>query len=100
MRVRVSCEWPAGTTCPGQLALRTRFKVAVPGKRGRPARLRTVTRSLGSRAFRLSGERTHPFTIPYSAGGRALLSRRGELRTQLIAAIPGGRRIVVLRAGG
>jgi Domain of unknown function (DUF1906) len=99
VRVRLGCEWPAGTPCPGQLALRTRLKVAIP-QRGRPARIRTVIRSLGRRAFQLSGERSHAFTIPYSAGGRALLRQRGELRTQLIAAIPGGRRIVVLRVGG
>jgi len=100
VRVRLGCEWPEGTLCPGQLALRTRIKVAVPGKRGRPVRLRTVTRSLGRRAFRLSGKRAHAFTIPYTAGGRALLQQRGELRTQLIATIPGGRRIVVLQVGG
>jgi len=98
VRVRLACEWPEGTECPGRLALRTRIKVAVPGGRGRPARLRTVTRSLGNRRFRLTGKRAHAFTIPYSAGGRVLL-QRGELRTQLIAAIPGGRRIVVLRVG-
>jgi Domain of unknown function (DUF1906) len=98
VRVRVACEWPAGTQCPGQLALRTRLKVATR-TRGRPARIRTVTRSLGRRSFQLSGERAHAFTIPYSAGARALLRQRGELRAQLIAAIPGGRRVVVLRAG-
>ena len=100
VRVRLACEWPEGTQCPGRLSLRTQIKIAVPGKRGRPARLRTVKRSLGSRAFRLNGKRAHAFTIPYSAGGRALLRQRGELRTQLIAAIPGGRRIVVLRVAG
>ena len=99
VRVRLACEWPEGTQCPGQLSLRTQIKVAVPGKRGRPARVRTVKRSLGSRAFRLVGKRSHAFVIPYSAGGRALLRQHGELRTQLIAAIPGGRRIVVLRVG-
>ena len=100
VRVRLACEWPEGTECPGQLSLRTQVKIAVPGKRGRPARLRTVRRSLGSRTFRLTGKRAHAFTIPYSAGGRSLLSRHGELRTQLVAAIPGGRRIVVLRVSG
>jgi hypothetical protein len=100
VRVRLSCEWPEGTQCPGRLALRTQIKVAVPGKRGRPARLRTVTRSLGRSSFQLSGKRSSAFTIPYSAGGRVLLRQRGELRTQLIASIPGGRRVVVLRVGG
>jgi Domain of unknown function (DUF1906) len=99
VRVRLACEWPEGTQCPGRLSLRTQVKVAVPGKRGRPARLRTVRRSLGDRVFRLTGKRAHAFTIPYSAGGRALLRRHGELRAQLVATIPGGRRIVVLRVG-
>ncbi len=96
VRVRISCEWPAGTPCPGQLALRTRYKTWAPRKRGRPARLRTITRSLGRRAFRLTGERSHAFTIPYSAGGRALVQQRDGLKSQLIAAIPGGRRVVVI----
>ena len=96
--VRVTCAWPAGTECPGQLALRTTYKVTVR-KRGRPARLRTVTRSLGRRAFQLTGERAHAFFIPYSTGGRTLLRQRGPLRTQLIAAIPGGRRVAVIDAG-
>ncbi|HEX5929822.1 MAG TPA: DUF1906 domain-containing protein [Solirubrobacterales bacterium] len=100
VRVRLACEWPEGTECPGRLTLRTQVKVPVPGKRGRPVRLRTVKRSLGNRTFRLTGKRAHAFTIPYSAGGRALLRRHGELRTQLVASIPGGRRIVVLRVGG
>jgi hypothetical protein len=100
VRVRLACEWPEGTQCPGRLSLRTQLKVAVPGKRGRPARLRIVKRSLGSRTFRLTGKRAHSFTVPYSAGGRALLRRHGALRTQLVASIPGGRRILVLRLGG
>jgi hypothetical protein len=99
VRVRVACEWPAGTQCPGQLALRTRFKVALPHRRGRSPRTKLVTRSLGRRAFRLSGERSHAFQVPYTAGARTLLRERGQLRTQLIAAIPGGRRVAVLNAG-
>jgi hypothetical protein len=96
LRVRVSCEWPAGTECPGQLALRTSYKAWAPRKRGRPARLRTVTRSLGRRAFRLTGQNSHTFTIPFTAGGRTLIEQRDGLKSQLIAAIPGGRRIVVV----
>jgi hypothetical protein len=96
VRVRVACEWPEGTVCPGQLVLRTRVKVALPHRRGTPPRIRAVNRSLGRRAFRLSGKRAHAFRIPLSAGGRSLLRQRGRLKTQLIAAIPGGRRVVVL----
>jgi Domain of unknown function (DUF1906) len=96
VRVRIACAWPAGTECPGQLALRTRYKVAIPRKRGRAAQARTVTRSLGRRAFRLTGERSHAFTVPFTAGGRALVQQRDGLKSQLIAAIPGGRRVAVV----
>jgi hypothetical protein len=99
VRVWIACQWPEGTACPGQLALRTRIKVALPHRRGTPPRIRAVTRSLGHRTFQLSGGRVHPFTIPFSAGARALLKERGRLKTQLIAAIPGGRRIAVLGVG-
>jgi len=94
VKVWLACEWPEGTECPGQLALRTRIKLALPHRRGTPPRIRAVTRSLGRRAFKLTGKRGHGFTIPLSAGGRALLQQRGSLRAQLVAAIPGGRRIL------
>jgi hypothetical protein len=99
VHVRIACEWPAGTQCPGQLALRTRLKLALPHRRGTPARIRTVTRSLGHRAFRLVGGQAHGFRIGFTAQGRSLLRDRGPLKTQLIVAIPGGRRVVVLSAG-
>ncbi|MGV1048191.1 MAG: glycoside hydrolase domain-containing protein [Solirubrobacterales bacterium] len=96
VQVRIACEWPVGTACPGQLALRTRIKVALPHRRGRPPRIRAVTRSLGRRPFQLSGGSSHAFVVPLSAGGRALLRQRGQLQTQLIAAIPGGKRVAIL----
>ncbi len=96
VRVRITCAWPQGTACPGQLALRTRFKIAVRRGHGRPPLLRTVKRSLARRTFQLTGERSHAYTIPLSPGGRELLRQRGTLRTQLVAAIPGGRRVTVL----
>jgi hypothetical protein len=89
--VNVTCEFPAGTECPGHLGLRTTFRVATP-RRHRAPRIHSVTRSLGSRAFRLTGASWHRFVLPLSAGGRKLLQERGKLRTQLIAAIPGGQR--------
>jgi hypothetical protein len=98
VRVRIACEWPAGTACPGQVNLRTTFKVAVP-RRHRSPLTRILTRSLGRRSFQLSGEHAHAFLIPFSAEGRSLLSERSKLKTQLIAAIPGGRKIVVLGVG-
>jgi len=94
--VRIACTWPSGTACPGQLALRTRFKVAVRRGHGRPARVRVVTRSLGRRSFQLTGSRAHAYRIPLTAQGRLLLRQRGRLKTQLIAAIPGGRRVALL----
>jgi hypothetical protein len=99
VKVWVACEWPQGTACPGQLNLRTRVKIALPHRRGTPPRIRAVTRSLGRRAFQLSGKQGHGFVIPLSAGGRALLKQRGGLRSQLIAAIPGGRRTVAVGLG-
>ena len=100
VQLRLTCEWPSGTECPGQLALRTRLRVAQQRRgHGRPPRIHVVTRSLGRRSFRLTGARSHAFRIPLSAGGRLLLRQRGKLRTQLIAAIPGGRRTYVLKLG-
>jgi hypothetical protein len=99
VKVWVACEWPQGTVCPGQLALRTRVKIALPHRRGTPPRIRAVTRSLGRRSFQLSGKQGHGFVIPLSAGGRALLKQRGSLRSQLIAAIPGGHRTVAVGLG-
>lgn len=99
VQLRLTCEWPAGTECPGQLALRTRFRVAMHRGHRQPPRIRVVTRSLGRRSFRLTGARSHAFRIPLSAGGRLLLQQRGKLRTQLIAAIPGGRRTYTLKLG-
>jgi hypothetical protein len=99
VKVWAACEWPQGTVCPGQFVLRTRVKIALPHRRGTPPRIRDVTRSLGRRPFQLSGKQGHGFVIPLSAGGRALLKQRGRLKSQLIAAIPGGRRTVGVGLG-
>jgi len=96
VRLRISCAWPVGTNCPGQLALRTRIKVPVPRGKGRPPRMKTVKRSLARRSFQLSGKGSHVYTIPLSPGGRELLRARGSLRAQVVAAIPGGRRVTVV----
>lgn len=93
--VRIACEFPAGSACPGQLALRTSFRVATP-RRHRPPRIHVVKRSLGRRVFNLSGAKVHAFEVRLTAGARALLRERGQLRTQLVAAIPGGRRSAIL----
>jgi hypothetical protein len=99
VKVWANCSWPQGTVCPGQFLLRTRVRVALPRRRGTPPRIRAVTRSLGRRGFQLSGQRGHGFVIPLSTGGQALLKQRGRLKSQLIAAIPGGRRIVTVGLG-
>ena len=91
VKVTLACSWPVGTTCPGHLGLRTTFKVST-ARRRKPPRIHAVTRSLGSRTFQLNGGEWHTFYLPFTPGGRKLLAERGKLATQVIAAIPGGRR--------
>jgi Domain of unknown function (DUF1906) len=94
VQVRIACQWPAGSECPGRLQLRTRYRVAL--RRHGRVRTHVVTRPLGRRRFHLAGGQSHGFVIPLGSGGRALLAQRGQLRTYLIASIPGGRRVAVL----
>jgi hypothetical protein len=91
IKVTLACQWPTGTACPGHLGLRTTYKIATPRRR-KPPRIHSVTRSLGSRTFHLSGGEWHTFYVPLSAGGRQILAERGKLHTQVVASIPGGRR--------
>ncbi|HET8815424.1 MAG TPA: DUF1906 domain-containing protein [Solirubrobacterales bacterium] len=99
VRVRVTCHWPAGTDCPGQLILRGRYRVPVRPYGGSGPRTRAVSQAVGRRAFQLGGGGSHAFRVPLSAGGRKLLRLRGELKTHVVAAIPGGRRIAALTIG-
>ncbi|HET7589413.1 MAG TPA: DUF1906 domain-containing protein [Solirubrobacterales bacterium] len=94
--VRVTCLWPEGTECPGQIVLRTRFRVPLAHYRGRGPRTRPVTRMIGRLAFHLSGGRGHTFRVPLTGGGRKLLRLRARLKTHVLVAIPGGRRTRVL----
>ncbi|HEY6730410.1 MAG TPA: DUF1906 domain-containing protein [Solirubrobacterales bacterium] len=96
VRVRVSCLWPTGTECPGQILLRSRFRVPVAPYRGSGPRTRPVSRLVGRSAFRLSGGGAQTFRVPLTAGGRKLLRLRGSLKTHVVVAIPGGRRVAVL----
>jgi hypothetical protein len=89
--VNVTCDFPAGTECPGHLGLRTTYKVATP-RRHKAPRIHAVTRSLGQRTFHLKGASWHRFILPLTTGGRQILAERGKLRTLLVAAIPGGQR--------
>ncbi|MGN6254826.1 MAG: DUF1906 domain-containing protein, partial [Solirubrobacterales bacterium] len=99
VRVRVSCLWPAGTDCPGQIVLRTRFRLPVPHYHGRGPRTRAVTRVIGRGGFHLSGGQAHTYRVPLSAVGRLLLRKHGRLKTRVVAAIPGGRRTAVVAVG-
>jgi hypothetical protein len=99
VRVRVTCLWPTGTECPGQIVLRSRFRVSTAA-RGRGPRTRPVSRVVGRSAFRLTGGSAQTFRVPLSGTGRKLLSQRGWLKTQVVVAIPGGRRIAVLGIRG
>lgn len=96
VRVRVTCLWPAGEECPLQILLRSRFRVPVAHYRGSGPRTRPVSRLVGRGAFRLGGGGSATYRVPLSAGGRALLRKRGALKTHVVVAIPGGRRTAVL----
>ena len=100
VQVRVTCLWPTGTDCPGQIVLRSRYRVAVPHYRGRGPRTRPVTRVVGRTAFRLTGGQGHTYRVPLTAGGRKLLRLRSSLKTHVLVAIPGGRRIGVVELSG
>ena len=100
VQVRVTCLWPAGTDCPGQIVLRSRYRVSVPHYRGRGPRTRPVTRVVGRTTFRLTGGQGHTYRVPLTAGGRKLLRLRSSLRTHVLVAIPGGRRIGVVELRG
>ncbi|HEX3363313.1 MAG TPA: DUF1906 domain-containing protein [Solirubrobacterales bacterium] len=89
--VNVTCDFPAGTECPGHLGLRTTYKVATP-RRHKTPRIHAVTRTIGQRTFRLRGASWHRYVLPLTAGGRRLLQERGKLPGLLVAAIPGGQR--------
>ncbi|HET9677702.1 MAG TPA: hypothetical protein VFP21_09380 [Solirubrobacterales bacterium] len=96
VQVRITCLWPAGTECPGQVVLRSRFRVPVAHYRGRGPRTRPVTRVVGRTAFRLSGGQGHTYRVPLTSGGRKLLRLRSRLKTHVLVAIPGGHRIAVV----
>ncbi len=100
VRIRVTCLWPAGDECPLQILLRSRFRVPVAHYRGRGPRTRPVSRLVGRSAFRLGGGASQTYSVPLTAGGRALLRTRGALKTHVVVAIPGGRRTAVLNLRG
>jgi hypothetical protein len=95
VQVRLTCLWPAGTECPGRIALRARFRVPV-AHRGRGPRTRAVSRVIGRASFRLAGGVGQTYRIPLTAGGRKLLRLRARLKTHVLVAVPGGRRVGVV----
>jgi hypothetical protein len=99
VRVRLTCLWPAGTECPGQVLLRARYRVPV-ANRGRGPRTRAVSRVVGRGSFRLAGGGAQTLRVPLSGIGRKLLRERGWLKTHVVGAIPGGRRTAVLGIRG
>jgi hypothetical protein len=93
VRVRVRCEWPLGTECPGQVLVRARVSQRfVVRRRGRATvRTRMVRRSLARRAFRLTGGRSHTFRIGLGPHGRRLTKSSANPSAHLLVAIPGGK---------
>ncbi len=93
VRLRVRCEWPLGTECPGQILVRARVRqrVVVRRRGKRVARTRVVRRAIARRSFRLTGGAAHSFRL--GLGRRGHLLTRGGARpgAQLLVAIPGGR---------
>ncbi|HEX5592829.1 MAG TPA: DUF1906 domain-containing protein [Solirubrobacterales bacterium] len=99
VQLRLTCGWPEGTECPGQIILRARFRVPV-AHRGRGARTHPVTRVIGRAPFRLSGGQGQTYRVALTAGGRKLLRLRARLKTHVTVAIPGGRRVGVVELRG
>jgi hypothetical protein len=99
VQLRLTCLWPTGSECPGQIALRARFRVPV-AHRGRGPRTRAVSRVIGRTSFRIGGGLAQAYRIPLSAAGRKLLRLRARLKTHVLVAVPGGRRVGVVELRG
>lgn len=89
VRVWVRCGWPKGESCPGQIILRTQARVPFRARRGIPAKVVRV--NVSHRTFRLAGGKSHTFRVALNERGAPLLRLRGELRAQLLVAIPNAR---------
>ncbi len=101
--VGLTCQWPAGTQCPGQITLRARVRLrrVVRRKGRRVVTTRTVRARIARRGFRLTGGKGHAFSVRLSRRGRLLTRGAPKLRAQLLVAIPGGRKghALTLRRG-
>ena len=89
VRVWVRCGWPEGETCPGQIILRTHARLPLRARRGTPTRVARI--AVSHRVFRLAGGRSHTFRVALNERGAPLLRARGELKAQLLVAIPDAR---------
>ncbi len=93
VRLRLRCEWPVGTQCPGQILVRAgvtqRFVVSRRGRR--TVRTRVVQRAIARHSFRLTGGRSHSFRLGLGGAGRLLTQGGAGPWARLIVAIPGGR---------
>jgi Rv2525c-like, glycoside hydrolase-like domain len=93
VRLRVRCEWPVGTECPGQIVVRARLpmRVVVQRRGRRLARTRIVRRAIARRGFHLMGGQAHTFRVGLGRAGHRLARAGDRPQAQLLVAIPGGR---------
>jgi Domain of unknown function (DUF1906) len=93
VRLRLRCEWPAGTECPGRILIRARVpELHVARRHGRRVvRTRMVRRAIAQRAFRLTGGRSHSFRLGLGPRGRSLTRGGDSPIAHLLVAIPGSR---------
>ena len=89
VRVWVRCGWPEGESCPGQIILRTHARVPFRARRGTPTKV--VRLNAAHRTFRLAGGKSHSFRVALNERAAPLLRLRGELKAQLLVAIPDAR---------
>jgi len=89
VRVWVRCGWPEGESCPGQIILRTHARVPLRARPGVPTKV--VRLNAAHRTFRLAGGKSHTFRVALNERGAPLLRLRGELKAQLLVAIPDAR---------
>jgi hypothetical protein len=93
LRLRLRCEWPTGTQCPGQILLRAKVRERFALRRGRRRVIRTrvVRRPLAQHAFRLVGGGAHTFRVPLNDRGLELSAGPARPWSKLVVAIPGGQ---------
>ena len=93
VRLRLRCEWPVGTECPGQIIVRARLprRVVVHRRGRRRVKTRIVRRAIARRGFHLSGGQAHTFRVGLGRTGHRLARASDRPVGQLLVAIPGGR---------